>query len=185
MLAVLLLQGHPEALRLLGKLIASHGTSAFSSRDQIQGDSIRRQFLQEIIPWCLSGEASRLIEPKLDLLLSFFEVKEFHCFWRSTIECATAWLRPGEEGTDLNENDLLHVGVLATLVEKFSERWLKLAKPEGNAAKDNSKMNVLDLWRLPRLDAVALAVACGNNLVQPSCVRLLRYVGCSFIVLNS
>jgi hypothetical protein len=159
---------------LLGKIIASYGTSAFASQEQITGDSIRRRFLQEIVPWCLSIEESRLVEPKIDLLLSFFEVKEFHCYWRSTIECATAWLRPGDERSDLNDTDLLHVEVLATLVEKFSERWVRLARPEGNAAKDNTDMDMLDPWRLPRLDAVGLAVACRNNLVQPSCVRLLR-----------
>lgn len=75
---------------------------------------------------------------------------------------------------DLNDSDLLHVGILATLVEKFSERWARLAKPQGNTAKDNIDMDMLDSWRLPRLDAVGLAVAWSNNLVQPSCVRLLR-----------
>lgn len=164
MTAVFLWQGHPVALRLIGKLIASYGTFAFSSREQIG-------FLQEIVPWCLSGEDVRLVEPKIDLLLSFFEVKEFHCYWKTTIDCATAWLRPGDERIDFNENDLLLVGILATLVEKFSERWVRLAKPEGDAAKDNTDM---DSWRLPRLDSVGVAVACSNNLVQPSCVRLLR-----------
>ncbi|KAG0592544.1 hypothetical protein KC19_1G261500 [Ceratodon purpureus] len=166
--------GHPEALRLLGKLIASYGTSAFASGEQILGDPIRRRFLQEIVPWCLSGEESRLVDPKIDLLLSFFEVREFHCYWKSTIECVTAWLRPGEKQIYLNDSDLLHVGILATLVEKFSERWARLAKPEGNAAKDNIDMDLLDSWRLPRLDAVGLAVARNNNLVHPPCVRLLR-----------
>jgi hypothetical protein len=167
-------QPYSKALRFLGKLIATYGTSSFASREQILGDSIRRRFLQEVVPWCLSGEDSTLIEPKIDLLLSFFEVKEFHCYWRSTIECATAWLRLGDERIDLDENDLLQVGVLATLVGKFSERWVRLNKPAGNAAGDDTGTNTLDLWRLPRLDAVALAVASSNNLIQPSCVRLLR-----------
>lgn len=166
---------------MLGKLIATYGTSAFASQERVLGDSIRRRFLQEVVPWCLSGEESILIEPKIDLLLSFFEDKEFHCYWKSAIECATAWLRPGDERIDLDDNDLLHVGVLATLVGKFSERWGMLTKP----AKDDTGMNMLDLWRLPRLDAVGLAVASSNNLIQPACVRLLRYVGCCLILLNS
>jgi len=162
---------------LLGKLIATYGTSAFASREQILDDSIRRRFLQEVVPWCLSGEDGRLIEPKIDLLLSFFEVKEFHCYWRSTIECATPWLCPGDGRIDLDDNDLVHVGVLATLVGKFSERRARLTKAAGNAAKDDTGMNMMDQWRLPRLDAVGLAVATSNNLFQPACVRLLRYIG--------
>lgn len=156
---------------MLGKLIATYGTSAFASQEQVLGDSIRRRFLQEVVPWCLSGEDDKLIEPKLDLLLSFFEVKEFHCYWKSTIECAAAWLRLGEERSDLDDKDLLSVGVLATAVGKFSERWARLA---GNAAEHDTVTNMLDLWRLPRLDAAALAVASSNNLLHPACVRLLR-----------
>jgi len=162
---------------LLGKLIATYGTFAFTSREQILGDIIRKQFLQEVVPWCLSGEESRLVEPKIDLLLSFFEVKEFHGYWKSTIECATAWLRPHDERMDFDDNDLAHVGVLATLVGKFSEKWARLTKPAGNVTEDDAGLNMLDLWRLPRLDAVGLAAARSSNLIHPECVRLLRYMG--------
>uniref|UniRef100_A0A7I4A3R4 E3 ubiquitin-protein ligase listerin n=1 Tax=Physcomitrium patens TaxID=3218 RepID=A0A7I4A3R4_PHYPA len=166
--------GHPEALRLFGKLISSYGTFAFAMKEQILGDSIRRRFLQEVVPWCLSGDENRPIEPKIELLLSFFEVKEFHSYWKPTIDCVTAWLRPGDKQSELNENDLFQVEVLATLVEKFSDRWVRLVKPGGNASEDGSDPHAFEPWRLPKLDIVGLVVASSNNLIHPSCVRLLR-----------
>lgn len=181
-LAVLACQGHPEALRLFGKLISSYGTFAFAMKEQILGDSIRRRFLQEVVPWCLSGDENRPIEPKIELLLSFFEVKEFHSYWKPTIDCVTAWLRPGDKQSELNENDLFQVEVLATLVEKFSDRWVRLVKPGGNASEDGSDPHAFEPWRLPKLDIVGLVVASSNNLIHPSCVRLLRSVEFSLVL---
>lgn len=151
---------------MLGQLISSYGTSAFASTEMAVIEGTEQLFQKEVVPWCLTPGNGELSASKVDLLLAFFDIKEFQQFWSSTLEQATAWVCPGENYRDLPEEDIKQVEVLAILVEKFSERWVE--------ADMLGKPRTIEAWRSPKLDAVGLTLASSNSLSHPSCLHLLR-----------
>lgn len=161
-------QGHPEAIRFLGQLTSSYGTSAFALSSPTSAEGVNYFFQNELVPWCLTGD-SNLTASKIDLLLAFFEDKDFQGFWDATLAYITTWHLAGEN--ELLHEDLEKVAVLATLVEKFSERRDRLGRPKG---KSQGKATNIEDWRSSRIDAAGLAVACSTSLSHPSCLCLLR-----------
>lgn len=71
---------------------------------------------------------------------------------------------------------------MVILVEKFSDRWVRLVKFGGNVFEDGFDLYVFELWRFFKFDIVGLVVVSSNNFIYLFCVWFLRLVEFSFVL---